>query len=83
MLAASSNYYINRVWTFQSDSDTYVIQFTSFLIISIIGLLINNGIIYALRRKFMLHFYLAKLIAIAVVVIWNFLANYYITFALF
>lgn len=80
-VAATSNYYLNRIWTYHSHNPKVVIEFTQFFIISIMGLVINTLIIWLLDRKFSLNFYLAKLFAIGVVTIWNFAANTYITFA--
>jgi putative flippase GtrA len=79
-MAASWNYAFNRVWTFRSNDPAYIIQYSKFLAIAIIGLLISNGIVYILNEKRNLNFYLAKLVAIFIVVIWNFLANYRFTF---
>jgi len=79
--AASSNYVLNRIWTFQSKDPEIMIEYSEFLIISLIGLGINNFILWLIITKFKLNFYLSKLFAIGVVTIWNFLANYFITFA--
>lgn len=81
MLAASSNYIWNRIWTFSSQSDEITREYLSFIIISVIGLVINNFVIYLLTTKVKMNFYLAKLIAIVVVTLWNFSMNFLITFA--
>lgn len=81
LLAASSNYFLNRVWTFQSTNPEVVVEFTEFILISLIGLGINTFILWLILKKFKINFYLAKAFAIAVVTIWNFLANALITFA--
>ncbi len=78
--AASTNYYLNRVWTFESTNPEIALEYTQFLIISIIGLGINTLILWLLVSKFKMNFYLAKVFAIGVVTVWNFLANAYITF---
>jgi len=80
IIAASSNYFFNRVWTFQSTNNQIVKEYSSFLLISIVGLGINNLIIYLLHEKMKLNFYLAKVIATGIVVLWNFFANYFFTF---
>ena len=54
-------------------------EFGTFFIISLIGLGINNLVLYILEKK--MNFYLAKLFAIGVTMIWNFSANYFITFS--
>ena len=79
-LAASSNYLFNRIWTFSSDNPKVFTEYASFIIISVIGLGINNLFLYLFQRK--LKFYTAKFLAIVVTTVWNFLANYFITFSL-
>ncbi len=79
-VAASTNYILNRIWTFQSHDPEIVLEFSLFFGISLIGLAINTLILWTLVSKFKFNFYLSKLFAIGVVTIWNFLANYFITF---
>lgn len=79
-VAASSNYILNRVWTFASKSEEIALEYSLFIGISVVGLLLNNYLIYILNDKFKLNFYLAKVFAIGAVTVWNFLANYFITF---
>lgn len=80
-VAASSNYLFNRIWTFKSQDPNIALEYTEFLLISLVGLGINNFILWVIHSRFNQNFYLSKLFAIGVVTIWNFLANYYITFA--
>ena len=79
-IAASTNYLLNRVWTFHSKDPEVMVEYTQFFAISMIGLGINTLILWLLVSKYNKHFYLSKLFAIGVVTIWNFLANYFITF---
>jgi putative flippase GtrA len=79
-IAASSNYLFNRWWTFQSHNPQVIMEYSQFLAISLIGLGINTLILWILVSKYKKHFYLSKLLAIGVVTVWNFLANYFITF---
>ncbi|HNW72224.1 MAG: GtrA family protein [Bacteroidales bacterium] len=81
VMAASSNYLMNRIWTFHSSNPNIALEFTRFFIIALIGLLINLLIIWALTGKFRVNFYLSKLVATIVVTLWNFLINAYYTFA--
>jgi len=80
ILAASSNYIWNRIWTFQSKDNRIAVEYLSFIIISVAGLGINNFVIYILNDRLRVNFYLSKLIAIGVVTIWNFVMNFIITF---
>jgi len=79
-IAASTNYILNRVWTFESDNPDIAVEYTEFLLISIIGLGINNLILWLIVSRLKVNFYLAKFFAICVVTLWNFLANFFITF---
>ena len=80
MAAASTNYLLNRWWTFRSHDPEVAQQYVRFVGISAIGLILNNIIIYLLNDKARLNFYLSKLIAIGLVTLWNFFMNYYFTF---
>ena len=80
MAAASTNYLLNRWWTFRSHDPEEAQQYVQFVGISAIGLILNNIIIYLLNDKARLNFYLSKLIAIGLVTLWNFFMNYYFTF---
>ena len=80
MAAASTNYLLNRWWTFRSHDPEVAQQYVQFVGISAIGLILNNIIIYLLNDKSRLNFYLSKLIAIGLVTLWNFFMNYYFTF---
>ena len=81
LTAASSNYLFNRIWTFQSTNPEVGTEFIKFFVVSFIGLGINSLVLWILNTKFKLHFYFAKLLAIAVTTLWNFFANYLYTFA--
>lgn len=80
VFAATSNYLLNKTWTFQDTNPYAVTQFSKYILIALIGLVINNLIIYLLVNKKEISFYWAKLVAIAIVVLWNFIANYNFTF---
>ena len=78
--AATSNYILNRIWTFESTNPRVMVEYTEFIVISTIGLGINTLVLWLLVSKLRMNFYLAKLFAIAVVTLWNFFANAFITF---
>jgi putative flippase GtrA len=79
-IAVSSNYYFNRIWTFQSSNPDIVFEYASFFIISLIGLGINTLALWFFANKLKLNFYLSKLIAILITAIWNFSSNTLFTF---
>lgn len=79
-VAATVNYIFNRIWTFHSNDPQVTLQFFKFFFISIAGLGINTFILYILVSKYKKNFYLSKLFAVGVVLIWNFTINLLFTF---
>ena len=80
-IAATNNYVLNRIWTFQSVNDKIGVEFAEFFGVSIIGLGINTLVLWILNEKFKFNFYFSKLCAIGTATLWNFVANYCFTFA--
>ena len=92
--AATSNYFLNRIWTFRSHERQVGVEYMKFLAVSIIGLGINNGVLLlshllwpeAYNGQLSLlgvtvdTFYLFKLLAIAITTLWNFFGNMLFTF---
>lgn len=78
--AATSNFLLNKYWTFEDRNPDELLQYSKYLSFALIGLGVNTLIIYLLVNKRKMDFYWAKLIAIGAVVIWNFIANYTFTF---
>jgi len=81
ILAASSNYLWNRVWTFESQSKQIGTEYISFFTIALVGLGINNLVLWFLSDKMKYNFYLSKIFATGVVTLWNFGMNFVFTFA--
>lgn len=80
LVAVTNNYFINRRWAFASNSKNIGIQFTKFLLVSVIGILLNTACIYTLHQLANIGFYTSKFIAIIIVFLWNYFANAAITF---
>lgn len=78
IFAASSNYLFNRIWTFESNNPKVFTEYGTFILISLIGLAINNFSLYVFEKK--MRFYFAKFLAVLVTSFWNFAANYYLNF---
>ena len=92
--AATTNYFLNRIWTFRSQDKHVGVEYLKFLGVSIIGLGINNGVLYlssllwpeAYSSSITLLgmnidvFYIFKLVAIAITTLWNFFGNMLFTF---
>ncbi len=80
VLAATNNYIWNRLWTFHSTSQDIPVEYLSFFTISLIGLGINNLTIYILADRLKWNFYVSKIFATAIVMLWNFSMNLLFTF---
>ena len=81
ILAATSNYFLNRIWTFESQNEQVGTQYVQIMIVSTRGLGRNAFVLYVLNEKLKWNFYLSKLFAIGITTIWNFFANLLFTFA--
>lgn len=79
-LAASSNYVWNRVWAFESRSVQVAREYLLFFAVALVGLGINNLILWLLADKLKLNFYLSKAAATGIVCCWNFGMNFWVTF---
>ncbi|MDE7122911.1 MAG: GtrA family protein [Alistipes sp.] len=80
LCASTSNYVLNRLWTFRNDSPDIAGQYLRFLGIALVGLAINNAVIWVLHERLRRNFYLSKLVAIGTVTFWNFFMNYFFNF---
>ena len=80
LAAVCWNFWLNRVWTFESHDPQLATQFGKFFLASLIGLGLNNGLIWLLTERLKFRFYPAKLAATGLVVLWNFWANSRFTF---
>jgi putative flippase GtrA len=80
ILAVSSNYIWNRFWTFHSENKLIMTEYFSFILVSLVGLAINNLIIFLLHDKLKQNFYFSKVFATGIVTIWNFIMNSIVTF---
>lgn len=80
VIAATSNYFLNKYFTFQNVDTEVIQQFFCFIGIALAGLGFNLGILYCLQTYSKITFYVSKLIATAIVFLWNFFANSWFTF---
>ena len=80
LISTISNYFLNRHFTFQSDNPDIVTEFYRYIGISIIALIIYNGIVWLGINKWKTNFYTAKLIGRVVFTFWNFFGHFFITF---
>ena len=78
--AVISNFYLNKIWTFQQKTSSEAHQPLLFFLFSLIGLALNSLIILFLFEFISINFYLSKCIATLVVFFWNFFMNKKFTF---
>lgn len=70
------NYIASIKWVFNVNKNkNSKIQFILFVILSIIGLLINNGILYLLTYLIGIYYLLSKIMATLIVMIFNFITR--------
>lgn len=80
ILAAIFNYLFQKFITFKSTDKNVARQFFLFIVVALIGLLINNTLLYLLVELAGVWYIFAKTVAAALVLIWNFIANKKFTF---
>ncbi|MBH8578103.1 GtrA family protein [Nostocaceae cyanobacterium CENA369] len=79
-IAIINNFIWNDLWTFndvslQPNISQKLQRFVKFNLICLVGLILNSLIVSLLFYKFQVNEYIAKLIAIACVTLWNFWLN--------
>ena len=84
-VAASSNYVLNRIWTFRSEEKQVGVEYAKFFAVSLVGLGISNLTLWGFGKKLPewsedYRFYILKFFAIVVTTMWNFLGNILFTF---
>lgn len=81
VLAATTNYFLNRLWTFQSANPQIGTEYAKYFAISLVGLGIDTLTVWLLNGKLRWNFYLSKVFAVGVSMLWNFFGNLLFTFA--
>ena len=79
-IALFINFILNRNWTYQVNLEPVFSQFLKFLLVVTVSVLINHVIVYVSHKNFNFNFYFSKLIAVALVFIWNFAMHSIYTF---
>ena len=70
------NYIASITWVFDVDKNkNRKIQFIAFIVFSILGLILNNLILYLLTNKLNIYYLISKIIATLFVMIFNFVTR--------
>jgi putative flippase GtrA len=80
IFAATYNFTLNRIWSFGSQDPEIAKQAIFFALSMTTGLAIASGLIYIFSDRMKFNFYIAKLMAVSVVMVWNFSMNNFVIF---
>ena len=83
--AATTNYILNRIWTFRSQEKQVAVEYLKFILVSVIGLGVNNGTMWITGMLLPdwfndWRFYIIWVFAVGVTTLWNFFGNMLFTF---
>lgn len=74
------NFSLNKYWTFNTTTSNYGVEFIKFIAITSFALIINSILIYLFNSKIKMNFYLSKLIAVFIVMFFNYSMHSIYTF---
>lgn len=80
LAAVINNYVLNRIWTFKSQDQNVTAQFMRFLVVSCVGFVMTEGLMWLLVPVLGIQFQLAKAVTSLAVMMWNFGLNKLWTF---
>ena len=80
IFAATTNYLLNRWWTFQSSNPQVGAEYAKYFLISLVGLGLDTLTVYLLNGKLKWNFYLSKVFAVGAATLWNFFGHLLFTF---
>ena len=70
------NYLLSTKWVFNQDNiDNKVLEFNLFILISAVGLLFTEILLYFFTDILNIYYLISKIIAAVIVLFWNFLAR--------
>ena len=76
IISVTYNYIASITWVFDTNKNkNKKIQFILFIIFSIVGLIINNIILYILTDKLNIYYLISKVVATLIVMIFNFVTR--------
>lgn len=80
-IGISINYFLSIKWVFNNRKFTNIYhEIMTFVLISLIGLILNNLILWILTESFLIFYIYSKAMATVIVLLWNYLAKKSIIF---
>lgn len=75
-ISVLANYYLSTSWVFnQDDIDNKILEFNLFILISVIGLIFTEILLYLFIDMWNINYVLSKIISAGIVLFWNFSAR--------
>lgn len=76
-VSITSNFILNKFWTFRDsiDSQKTIVMYVKFVSVSMVGMVIQLGSVYVLVESLMIYYMLAALISICIAGAINFIIN--------
>lgn len=75
------NYIISCIWVFSNSKfKSRLVEFLFFAAIGVVGLLLNDALIWLFTDCIGTHYMFSKIVAAAIVYLWNFFARKYLVF---
>jgi putative flippase GtrA len=75
-----ANYFLSVAWVFSRSAYKRSVEVSAFIAIGLVGLALNEFIIWLCTSKFGIYYLVSKLIAVAIVFFWSFAARRYFLF---
>lgn len=80
VISSTNSYYLNRIFTFKSAQDKKKLEYSKFISVLLVGLVIAEIVLFICVHFFNLNDIVGKLIAIAIVLFWNFFGSKFFVF---
>jgi len=72
IVAVSVSFFGNKTWTFRDREGLYIEQYPKFFAVNLVGITVNQSVLFALTSYLSFYDLFAKIAATAIVVCWNF-----------
>ena len=80
IIAATNSFFLNKYWTYEDKHGNWKKQLPIYILIYGVGLAISNGFVYWFSIKLHWNVNEVKILSIAAIVAWNFLAPRFFVF---